>query len=246
MPIYQTFFSGLTFFKASWNYTLIMKMCWTQNIIDSLIFFLCLFAQDQEQSTPLHAAAYMGDVQTMDLLIASGQKTFFSLPFSVPQYLIYFIYSIHTAPPVIITNNESTMVQKRNVPFCFTGAKVNVKDQGLLTPLHRAAASQNEVCSHFKRWIFFSTWPPGYKCLTCIVWNLCFSSESCGAVTKAQSRGQHTGQVLAYTITHGSCEVGYRVRFSSDTSCVQPGCCWQIRKDPTASCSIQWPRRGKL
>lgn len=45
-------------------------------ICDSI--FLCLivlcFVQDQEQSTPLHAAAYLGDVHTMDLLIASGRK----------------------------------------------------------------------------------------------------------------------------------------------------------------------------
>lgn len=32
----------------------------------------------------------------------------------------------------------------------FTGANINAKDQGLLTPLHRAAASRNEVCSYFK------------------------------------------------------------------------------------------------
>lgn len=33
-----------------------------------------LFAQDKEQGTPLHAAAYLGDVNTMELLIASGKK----------------------------------------------------------------------------------------------------------------------------------------------------------------------------
>ncbi len=38
------------------------------------LLFECLFAQDQEQSTPLHAAAYLGDVNTIDLLIASGRK----------------------------------------------------------------------------------------------------------------------------------------------------------------------------
>lgn len=32
----------------------------------------------------------------------------------------------------------------------FAGANVNAMDQGLLTPLHRAAASKNEVYSHFK------------------------------------------------------------------------------------------------
>lgn len=49
----------------------VVKMC--DSILRCLIF-LC-FAKDQEQSTPLHAAAYLGDVHTMDLLIASGRKT---------------------------------------------------------------------------------------------------------------------------------------------------------------------------
>lgn len=42
-----------------------------------IISFCCLlqFVQDQEQSTPLHAAAYLGDVRTMDLLIVSGRET---------------------------------------------------------------------------------------------------------------------------------------------------------------------------
>lgn len=29
--------------------------------------------QDKEQGTPLHAAAYLGDANTMELLIASGK-----------------------------------------------------------------------------------------------------------------------------------------------------------------------------
>lgn len=33
--------------------------------------------------------------------------------------------------------------------FMFTGADANHKDLNLLTPLHRAAASQNEVCSRY-------------------------------------------------------------------------------------------------
>lgn len=35
-------------------------------------FFFFFSSQDQEQSTPLHAAAYLGDVHIMDLLINSG------------------------------------------------------------------------------------------------------------------------------------------------------------------------------
>lgn len=44
------------------------------------------------------------------------------------------------------------MLSKYISNFAFvsvTGAKVNAKDRGLLTPLHRAAASRNEVCPHF-------------------------------------------------------------------------------------------------
>lgn len=32
------------------------------------------FVKDKEQGTPLHAAAYLGDVNTMELLIASGNN----------------------------------------------------------------------------------------------------------------------------------------------------------------------------
>lgn len=163
--------------------------------------------------------------------------------------ILFIIYTVYTQHLPLLLQWVNNGTEEKCTTVYFTGAKVNIKDQGLLTPLHRAAASQNEVCSHFeteKKIVFSALEPLRFKSLTFIFWNLCFSSESCGAVTKAQSRGQHTGQVLAHAITHGSCEVGYRVRFSSDTSCVQPGCCWQIRKDPIASCSIQWPQRGTL
>ena len=33
---------------------------------------ICLFSQDQDRRTPLHAAACLGDVHIMDLLINSG------------------------------------------------------------------------------------------------------------------------------------------------------------------------------
>lgn len=40
-------------------------------MLDLVYVFYC--PQDQEQSTPLHAASYLGDAHTMDLLIASGE-----------------------------------------------------------------------------------------------------------------------------------------------------------------------------
>lgn len=54
---------------------------------------------------------------------------------------------------LLVINTVSPQVQinwKSNFAFSVTGANVNAKDHGLLTPLHRAAASRNEVCSHFK------------------------------------------------------------------------------------------------
>lgn len=61
-------------------------------ILNTVIFFCCcccfflLFSckiywsvnfhpQDQEQSTPLHVASYLGDVHIMELILASGRET---------------------------------------------------------------------------------------------------------------------------------------------------------------------------
>ncbi|KAF5928382.1 hypothetical protein HPG69_014987 [Diceros bicornis minor] len=72
---------------------------------------------DQERRTPLHAAAYVGDVPILQLLLMSGEsgelKGLFSGAWSRGNY----------------------------IP---TGANVNAKDTLWLTPLHRAAASRNE------------------------------------------------------------------------------------------------------
>lgn len=46
----------------------------TLNLYLDYNFIFFLKSQDQEQSTPLHAAAYMGDVIVMDLLISSGKR----------------------------------------------------------------------------------------------------------------------------------------------------------------------------
>ncbi|KAK1801942.1 hypothetical protein P4O66_022568 [Electrophorus voltai] len=74
--------------------------------------------QDQERRTPLHAAAWLGDVHIMDLLITAG-------------------------------------------------ANINAKDHVWLTPLHRAAASRNEVArvngANLSQII--TLWPKGQSCL---------------------------------------------------------------------------------
>ena len=71
-------------------------------------------------------------------------------------------------------------------------------------------------------------------------------TEGCGAAAQAQSRGQCARQILAYTFTHGSRKLGQKLRCSPDTTCLQPGCDRQVRKDTAASCGAQWPWRGNL
>uniref|UniRef100_A0A8C2ZVY6 Ankyrin repeat domain 52 n=1 Tax=Cyclopterus lumpus TaxID=8103 RepID=A0A8C2ZVY6_CYCLU len=72
---------------------------------------------DEGQSTPLHAAAYLGDVHSMDLLITSGRK------------LIYL-----TLECVSGTNYDNY-------------AKVNTQDKYWHTPLHMAAAKWATGCA---------------------------------------------------------------------------------------------------
>lgn len=74
-------------YKNTWTINIVFKV-WRQRI-DSVtekkhlqseklltnFYFLSLFAQDKEHGTPLHAAAYLGDANTMELLIASGRKS---------------------------------------------------------------------------------------------------------------------------------------------------------------------------
>ncbi|KAI1229854.1 Serine/threonine-protein phosphatase 6 regulatory ankyrin repeat subunit C, partial [Lamprotornis superbus] len=73
---------------------------------------------DQERRTPLHAAAYIGDVAILELLILSGE------PRGTPLTPL----SPWGAPRGGSGN----------------GANVNAKDTVWLTPLHRAAASRHE------------------------------------------------------------------------------------------------------
>lgn len=39
-----------------------------------MITIMFSFIQDQEQGTPLHAAAYLGNVHIMEILISSGNR----------------------------------------------------------------------------------------------------------------------------------------------------------------------------
>lgn len=80
MPDCQAIFSGLFHTKLkSKDFKKKLKLHINYvNVLESEYYSLFfLFAQDQEQSTPLHAAAYLGDVHTMDLLIASGRETIY-------------------------------------------------------------------------------------------------------------------------------------------------------------------------
>uniref|UniRef100_A0A8C9ZU57 Ankyrin repeat domain 52a n=1 Tax=Sander lucioperca TaxID=283035 RepID=A0A8C9ZU57_SANLU len=88
-------------------------------------------ALDQERRTPLHAAACVGDVHIMDLLIESGER---AVCFTYTWLLFCSPPSPHTCYPL-----------KCGVFFCLSGATVNAKDHVWLTPLHRAAASRNEM-----------------------------------------------------------------------------------------------------
>lgn len=86
---------------------------------------------DQEQSTPLHAAAYLGDVQIMDLLIASDANVN-----AKDQGLLT---PLHRAAA---SRNERAveLLLKHK-------AKVNTRDKFWHTPLHMAAANWATACA---------------------------------------------------------------------------------------------------
>uniref|UniRef100_A0A7N6B735 Ankyrin repeat domain 28b n=1 Tax=Anabas testudineus TaxID=64144 RepID=A0A7N6B735_ANATE len=73
-------------------------------------------AQDNEKRTPLHAAAYLGDAEIIELLILSG------------MFCFWFIRHYWRLSSVLL----------------LVGARVNAKDNKWLTPLHRAVASCSE------------------------------------------------------------------------------------------------------
>uniref|UniRef100_A0A671YG43 Ankyrin repeat domain 52 n=1 Tax=Sparus aurata TaxID=8175 RepID=A0A671YG43_SPAAU len=105
----------------------VVKMC--DSILRCLIF-LC-FAKDQEQSTPLHAAAYLGDVHTMDLLIASGAN-------------------VNAKDQGLLTplHRAAASQNQRAVELLLKhGAEVNTRDKFWHTPLHMAAAKWAAGCA---------------------------------------------------------------------------------------------------
>ncbi|XP_029287338.1 LOW QUALITY PROTEIN: serine/threonine-protein phosphatase 6 regulatory ankyrin repeat subunit C [Cottoperca gobio] len=87
--------------------------------------------QDQEQSSPLHAAAYLGDVNIMDLLITSGAKIN-----AKDQGLLT---PLHRAAA---SRNEKAVAL-----LLKHGAEVNTQDKYGHTPLHMAAAKWATGCA---------------------------------------------------------------------------------------------------
>uniref|UniRef100_A0A668AB57 Ankyrin repeat domain 52 n=1 Tax=Myripristis murdjan TaxID=586833 RepID=A0A668AB57_9TELE len=98
-----------------------LLLCHKENV-DSL---------DQEQSSPLHAAAYLGDIVIMDLLITSGA--------SVNAKDQGWLTPLHRAAA---SRNEKAvgLLLKR-------GAEVNSQDKLWHTPLHVAAANWATRCA---------------------------------------------------------------------------------------------------
>uniref|UniRef100_A0A3Q2P272 Ankyrin repeat domain 52 n=1 Tax=Fundulus heteroclitus TaxID=8078 RepID=A0A3Q2P272_FUNHE len=88
-------------------------------------------AQDQEQSTPLHAAAYLGDVHVMELLINAGANVN-----SKDQGLLT---PLHRAAA---SRNERAvgLLLKHK-------AEINARDKFWHTPLHMAAANWATSCA---------------------------------------------------------------------------------------------------
>uniref|UniRef100_A0A8C5HQA6 Serine/threonine-protein phosphatase 6 regulatory ankyrin repeat subunit C-like n=1 Tax=Gouania willdenowi TaxID=441366 RepID=A0A8C5HQA6_GOUWI len=86
---------------------------------------------DQEESTPLHAAAYLGDTHIMDLLISSGAN-------------------INAKDQNLLTplHRAAASRNERAVELLLThGAKVNTRDKVWHTPLHMAAANWATGCA---------------------------------------------------------------------------------------------------
>uniref|UniRef100_A0A8C9X0H3 Ankyrin repeat domain 52 n=1 Tax=Sander lucioperca TaxID=283035 RepID=A0A8C9X0H3_SANLU len=86
---------------------------------------------DQVQSTPLHAAAYLGDVHTMDLLITSGANVN-----AKDQCLLT---PLHRAAASRNEKAVELLLKHR--------AEVNTQDKYLHTPLHMAAAKWAIGCA---------------------------------------------------------------------------------------------------
>ncbi|KAM7422340.1 hypothetical protein PAMA_010414 [Pampus argenteus] len=86
---------------------------------------------DQEQSTPLHAAAYLGDVHIMDLLITSGAN--------VDAKDQGLLTPLHRAAASRNDRAVELLLKHR--------AEVNTRDKFWHTPLHMAAANWATGCA---------------------------------------------------------------------------------------------------
>lgn len=103
--------------------------------------------QDQERRTPLHAAACVGDVHIMDLLIESGEGAvcITDTPLCQCNVVHALFFTVQLCCSFFASNILMTSFKNVFFSCCFPGATVNAKDHVWLTPLHRAAASRNEV-----------------------------------------------------------------------------------------------------
>ena len=115
--------------------------------------------QDQERRTPLHAAAYVGDVPILQLLLMSGESGELEgvVPREGPKGGAYLLYPrmVQLGPGEVLSPSRFPGLILAFLPHLLsnshqknvlrpTGANVNAKDTLWLTPLHRAAASRNE------------------------------------------------------------------------------------------------------
>lgn len=145
----------------NWNYTLITKMCWTQNIIDSLIFFFFFVSLLRTKNKAHHFILLLTWVMSKlwTYLLLQVTNTFLITFFctSVP-YLLYIQYTHSTSSYYY---NESTRVQKRNVPlFVLQVPKsmLRTRDCWLLYIGQLPHKMKYvPILKQRRRWIFFST-----------------------------------------------------------------------------------------
>lgn len=87
----------------------------------------------------------MGDVIVMDLLISSGKRQKKSCGCKNKIFVVMTDINQSYAKELLYLKTAQAIKPSFAFLCSLTGANVNAKDQGLLTPLHRAAASRNEV-----------------------------------------------------------------------------------------------------
>ncbi|NWZ17001.1 ANR52 phosphatase, partial [Agelaius phoeniceus] len=90
---------------------------------------------DQERRTPLHAAAYIGDVAILELLILSGAN--------VNAKDTVWLTPLHRAAA---SRHEPATPQKALQLLLKHSADANARDKHWQTPLHVAAANRATKC----------------------------------------------------------------------------------------------------